>query len=353
MENKLYNFLVDIVKTKKVHRYEIPEDLIYDIIPKTNILSSIVIIEFPNNDVFLETLGVPEDDISVYDNFMSDYTNFYDDWRYDREYDDFREGYLWSELNQENQNLLEKIKMLFGALGPYENFERRIENFAQREVENMLEVVSNERSRCVHEAVKEILINETKNPFREFGIIQIYHGHKFKTTVGILIRLFNYVKNFVDIENFTLKDLLTYIFKRKNTDIGMWDELEYNAWCDDYNTDYINSEIKYEFEKIIDKIEESFSKNGTDNSAVKNIYELIDKVEKLGGFRRNIWVGDFLIVNFNKIRNNVLYMDIRKSVNGKEVIESRSAKNLEELNLILYHPELFESIKKNINKFLF
>ena len=48
-------------------------------------------------------------------------------------------------------------------------------------------------------------------------------------------------------------------------------------------------------------------------------------------------------------KTNTLHMQIQKPGSP---IQQRSINNLEDLNLTLYHPELFESVKKTLRKFL-
>ena len=51
-------------------------------------------------------------------------------------------------------------------------------------------------------------------------------------------------------------------------------------------------------------------------------------------------------------KTNKLKMIVHKSGKYSKGAEQRVVDNLEDLNLTLYHPELFESVKKTLRKFL-
>ena len=97
---------------------------------------------------------------------------------------------------------------------------------------------------------------------------------------------------------------------------------------------------------MLEKIEEDFE--GVNQEEFNKMYE---KVLSLGGFNEYIDLPDkgvqVLFHNFN-LKTNKLYFDLYKG-NKKE---ERSVDNLEDLNLELYHPELFESIRKILKKLL-
>jgi hypothetical protein len=87
-------------------------------------------------------------------------------------------------------------------------------------------------------------------------------------------------------------------------------------------------------------------------------------VNKLGGFDK--WIplqkeNRFIkFVNFNGETNTLVFYITKKGGTDNpeydgsldSISEKRSVNNVEDLNNEIYHPELFESIKKHLRKFL-
>jgi hypothetical protein len=149
----------------------------------------------------------------------------------------------------------------------------------------------------------------------------------------------------LNAEDEDLKGMLKLLYENYGgITVGGWYDLEYNVWCDDYDTEGFQGEANRILNKMLEKAEEEFE--GVDREEYDKIY---DTVMGLGGFNNLIKLPEKGIeVFFYKFDTNTnkLYFDLYKG-NKKE---TRSVDNLEDLNLQLYHPELFESLRKNIFK---
>jgi len=303
-----------------------------------NVLQSEVYLVF-NNTEFLNILGVTdEEDQWYYSRFMDGYS--YYDIDYYRYEEDFREGYIIDGSNDENKRIFDKIKKYIQT---DQNVYQFLEMKYSSEVDNIIESYARESTECIHREVRRIMESETKNPFRNFGIIEVYHGYKFKTTLGHLFRLYKTVGDY----DFGIYGLMISLVEKfmSNSDVGNWSELEYNVWCGDYNHDGVNYEIKENLEKILEDLTENVSPEYDD---------LLNYVLGHGGFGRTIQTS---VPNRNVIFDKMINDEnprlvLRVFKNNGLSSERRSVKNLEELYLILNQPELFESIKKTLRKLL-
>lgn len=341
MPSSTFEYLKNFYEKKGGHYQENDDELIYSIHPKSNILQSVVYIVFNDSTDFLKTLGVTDDeDIYTYDAFMGSY--HYRDFDYYRFYEEFRDGYLIDGLNDKNKNLFNNI---LNYIPRNESAEEYLNAAYPREIDEIINIYGSEYTDCVSRSVQKIITQETKNPYKNFGIIEVVHGYKFKTTLGTLLRLYRVVGDY----DLTISDLLETLIKkyRPNYEVGAWNELEYNTWCDDYDSEGVNDRIQKELETIFEDISERAS-NGYN--------ELINKILDFGGFGKQIKtkVLDRSVI-FDKIENLeypiVFFRLLKQTKNGVKV-EKRSLKTIDELNMVMYQPELFESFKKILRKLL-
>jgi hypothetical protein len=328
-------------------RYQYP-DIIVDI--KYNYdspSSSVVYFEFENNEEYFKILGIDnEEDIYVWDKFMGyyDYSYDYDSYRYE---EDWREGYIIRQFSPENLNLVKEILRLVNPTMILHDDETdtglgNIATYLNKRFDDIDYIISEYASLtqdCVRRAVIDVLKNETKNPFKKLGIIETYGDYKFKTTLGVLIHWYDTL----DAKDFEIPELLgTMLKKYDRTDRGGWYELEYNAWCDDFDWDSFHKETARQLNDILEKVEEDLSEDVN----FERYNELFNIVEKLGGFGRWIKIPSKKIeVYFSNIdiKTGKLSFTSRKPNHPSE---DRSVDNVEDLNLSLYHPELFEQLKK-------
>jgi hypothetical protein len=344
MPTNTYEFLKQIAKGEDsgYNRWNYPDDLIHDIrINEKNPLASQITLDFDKDSDFLEILGVDENDAWTYNYIMYDDSS---DWDWYTYRDEWKEGYILDGFNNENKEKFEKIvrlslspktsvrsDILNGILGIYEN-----------QVENIISAYANENERCQIDGAKEIIRRETEKPFDRFGIIEVWYGSRFKTTVGILLNWYRMLK----MEDDDIKHLLKSLFEKYNpkSDIGGWEEIRYNSFCDDYDSEGVQREIGFELDKIIEEIEE--------DGINEDFQKLYDTVVKLGGFNNHIELKDKeMSVVFQSIDPHTGRLVFKIFKKGGES-EQRSVDNLEDLYLNLYQPELFESVKDILNRIL-
>lgn len=354
MPSETYEFLEKLSNGdySEIYSFNYPDELIGRINESSkNPRSTQIIIEIDNDEKYLNILGIDnEDDIWIWNRFI-DNSHSYDHYSWDRYRDDFFEGYIFDSLNQENLRLISKIRNLTPVPQTKEQdtqhkLEKYLDTKFYSEIDDIIGIFQTYNDDCVARAVQDILINETKNPFQKFGIVEIYPHHKFKTTVGILLNLYK----MMNAQELDLSGLLKEIDQKYNNSYsrGDWYELEYNSWCDDFDSLGMNNEIKIELEKIIEQIEETIN----DDEDFKNYNELFDAVFELGGFER--WINlpqKRSTVNFQELKTNPTRLKFLYNKPNKGM-EARSVKNLEELNMMLYQGELFENVKKTLRKLL-
>lgn len=356
MPSKTYEFLKNIAQGKVHSRWDLdfPDDeIIYSVkLNDKNPSMSTVTLKF-ESEKFLEVLGVTDnEDIWVWNTFMGNYYSGreYDWYRYN---EDWNEGYIINDLNDENKELLKEIMSYLTPGVRYnlnENKDRSkvskyLEKRYERSVEDIIDVYATEQEECKERAVKKELENETKNPFSRFGIVEVYHSFEYKTKVGILISLFHMLKGLeLDTEGL-LKKLIE---KYDKTDRGYWYELEYSVWCDDYNRDYVDNQIKEQLENILEQVKEELEEGGGD---IEEFNKLVSKIEELGGFNNFIDILDKNIrvkfIGIDPETNKVIYKVQKKS---NYDWEDRSLSSVDELNTLLYNYELFETIRKILRR---
>jgi len=355
MPSETYEFLKNIAEGNAVDRWRYPDDLINNVYPSSKNPSSTRIELRFNDNEFLEILGITDDnDIWTWNTFMGNYYTGreYDWYRYN---EDWREGYIINDFNDENKELVKEI-MSYLTPGVRYNLDEHedgskvskyLEKRYERAVENIIDIYATEQEECKERAIKKELEDETKNPFSRFGIVEEYHSWKYTTSVGILLGLYKMIKD----NELDLKELLTKLIEKYDrVDRGGWDELEYNVWCDDYNRDYVDSQINKELENILEQVKEELEEGGVD---IEEFNKLMSKIEDLGGFNRFIDIPEKNIkVKFIKINpetNRVIYQ-VQK--NSSYDLEKRSLSSVEELNTLFYNYELFETIRKILRKIL-
>lgn len=349
MASETYEFLRKIVKGDEVNRWNYPDELIYDILHSKGKSPKIEIV-FNNDDDFLEVLGIKdEEDRWTWSRFSGGYNDsFYDNYRYVEDWD---EGYILRGFKGKNVELLNKIlrftnpKLYFNE-GDDESA-IKISNFLTSKFGNECENITYEWGRnweeCNARKVQEQLMDETNDPFRNFGIIQKRHAYKFVTSVNILLNLYKTL----NAEDKDLKGMLTLLYETYgNRSIGDWYDLEYNVNCDDFDDEGFQNEVTRYLEQILEIVEVDF-----DGDNQEEYTKMYNKVMSLGGFNKKIKLPEKnIVVLFYDFKSNLnkLYFNLYKDTKT----EKRSVNNLEDLNLQLYHPELFESVRRILKKLL-
>lgn len=352
MASETYKFLKSIVNGEEVSRWDYPDPLIDYVKISEPRTSTKITIAFDNDDDFLEVMGIEdENDRWAWNRYKSSYDYDFDTYRYQEDWD---EGYLIRNFDQSNIDLVNQILKYTkpGLIYSDENEEsrREVSKFLSSMFSDECDEIAYEYGvldwDCILRSVNQVLEEETSNPFIKLGIIQKIHGYKFESTVGVLLSVYRLLK----AEDDDLKELLKKVDEKvnPNKNRGDWYELEYNTYCDDFD----NETFQYEVGRILTRMLEKAEEDLVGNTNFEEFNNLYDKVISLGGFNKHIPLEHKeMSVIFEKINpeTNKLIFKVYKDKGG---FERRSVDNLEDLNLQLHHPELFESIKNIIKKLL-
>lgn len=354
MASETYEFFKDLASGKEINRWSYPDKLIYDVRHTRGSNSIKVVITFDDDDDFLDVLGITNDDNDRYN--WRRFTSYYhhDDWDSYRYEDDWKEGYTLQNFNNENVELVNEILKFTNPhlrMTPDADYAilHKIADFLQTrfrsEIDDLIYDNADQRETCIHEGARQVIVKETDNPFKRFGIVQKSHAYKFETTVNVILKLYKLLK----AEDEDLKGLLTKLHEKYPNEkyIGGWDDLTYEAWCDDFDKELEQQNFKKHLEKILEEVKENL-----DESDINEFNLLFNKITELGGFNKFINIPyKKMSVVFKSLddKTNKLKMIIHKDGGG---VEQRVVDNLEDLNLTLHHPELFESIKKTLRKLL-
>ena len=345
-----YNFLLNVSNGYDPY-YNYPSDYIYRLeFNKTNPKFSKVYIRFDSTEKFLKTLGLDDSDIREYEDAFSPYYNYYqtDEYTWKEEWLD---GYIINYFDPENLNLLSEILKITNPtlrLSDHAEVSEFLYNTYGDKVEDMYLSFGSEMDDCITQRVKDIMISECKDPYKKIGIEEEHYGYLYSTTVANLLLWYRMSQK----ENEDVDQVLTYWVEKLDSDkdIGFWDELKYNVNCqtEDLDISSINSTFKWSLEKILEDAESKLD----ENLDFENYLELYNKVNEMGGFGYWISIPNKKIeVRFKKLNFERPYLvfDVYKpnpqgsdSPYSQGSTEVRSANNIEELNLSLFEPELFE-----------
>jgi hypothetical protein len=269
--------------------------------------------------------------------------------------EEWKEGYIIGNFNEENKK---KVVQILNRLAPHmsEEYWGDVNSDINREVSQLLnEHFSDEVEQIAYDysieydnalvkGLKDYIVHNICNKFFYINIFEKDCAHKYITTVGNLIDLYdNYAK---DKNDAILKVLKDYI-----NDENLW--LEYDLGEDYY--DYYHHEnfddvtfqrdVERQLNKIIDKIDEDI-----DDDVLKKHVELYNFIKQKGyafgkfyNFPEEKTFGKDTNNNmfrFDKLENgkvNVLYR-----ISSSRFYNTTNFKlDIEQLKNFLYHPELF------------
>ena len=352
MASETYEYLKNLANGQEFNRWAQPDELIYDIHHTRGSNAIKVIITFDKDDDFLDVLGVDDpDDRWHWSKYTSNYNDDPDTYRYQ---DDWNEGYLISNFDESNIELVNEILKYTNPRLRYtypndtdvlSEVSKFLESRFKSEIEDLIYDYAYQQEDCIFMGARDSIVKVTDKPFNKFGVIQKSHAYKFETNVSILLKLYR----ILHAEDEDIKGLLTKLYEKYplNKDIGGWTDYPYESWCDDYNKEEEQENIKKHLEKILDEVKENL--DAYDSEEYNKLY---DVVAKLGGFNKWINIPEKNIsVTFNSLddKTNKLTLTVHIPMGPAQ---KRTVNNLEDLNLTLYHPELFESVKKILKKLL-
>lgn len=313
---------------------------IKDISEFEKIGESIIDIEFDDSEKIPEYLGMNENDLYLYNNVNSSYSDYEIIDSYNVK-ESFLEGYGFVYLyNKETIESVQKISKIL--LGRETNFN---ENQQVVELNQVLyEEFPKECDNIIYEYCSEInhaISDAIRNDMnKEIGEVLKKYDFKVYNLETIRIRaadLFSYYLEY-NAPNLNVTHLFEKIFSRYQIDGGWYENAyEYESSAD-IDKDSFNNYVQREFDTILDKVESEFNED-----VIKNYYKLVNDISKKFPINKELPIPktkkyNFVILGFDKEGPKIVI----KLINN----ETRATKNItlteENFNYLLYQPTLFD-----------
>jgi len=297
-------------------------------------------IKFDDDEDFLKTIGLNQDDISFYLQIMNPYNNseVYD--RYTSE-DDFIQGYgPWYYFDIDNEEKLEQIgKIIHSAEFDVEDgrsreqFSKKLKNLFPKVFDKIVREYASERNDEMQISAEKMINDELAN-FGEdldFRLVD-------ESIITTAVNLFGLYAKLGSLD-LPPKKLVEMAFQGLDYDMGRWSE---NIWelSDDKNFDKegFNNQVSIDLDNLIDEI--------YDSDKFPNLEEYFKMVKRISSkFEIGEWFplpkdkSKLTDVKIEKLEpeTNKIIVSIRKGLKKKEV-------KLSEQNFynLLYQPELFQ-----------
>ena len=338
-QSDVYKLLLAVKNGEKVtsRQMENSDDLIWKFIyNEKNPSKSMIKFHFDEMKDYLNLFELDEYDVYFAEALYSYYSN-YEFIDYDHGYNEWTEGYLLYQFSEENLNKFKQITRLVlptaAKLNDDEDKEKaskKVEDMFSDEVGEIISDWVDEQNICRSKGAKEWVEGEVCDYFNEYGIIKQNCFSNYYTTVGILLSLYNMVKD----NTFNLTEVLKYIGHR-TSNIGGWDENRWEVDCVDFDEESFNKNVEYQLDKILGKLEDS--EDFIDVYEYSEIYDRISKEFRFN-YRYQTKSGREFFIRKLDPSNNKIIVQVFKKEGG---MEERSYTE-EEFNNFLVSPELFE-----------
>jgi hypothetical protein len=321
-----------------VEELEESDPSILSVTPKEPLGQSGLVIDFGDDEKFLNLLDLGDDDIW----FFNMVNSYYNDYEFIDSYsvvEDWKEGYIiYSNLNDENT---EKLKEISEILLPSKDFDITDEEFRKNlsevlsetfedEVDYILGDYSSEKNREMGITARES-VNKEVNEFLEFAGFSIKRAYDELITTPANLLMWS-VK--LGITKSDIISLFKVIIEQYGN-IGGWAENSYEYQDDDnFDNESFNREVERQFDNILEKIDD-------DENPISEFLEFRRKI--LSKFKLNVWYG---LPKDESIRFKIKTFD-RDDV--KVVVEIQTPLGYktykfdeEKFYSFLYQPELFK-----------
>jgi uncharacterized protein YihD (DUF1040 family) len=310
---------------------------------RSNPNNSIVVIEFNNEEDFLNIFDLDENDIYEWRYYMSDYSNVdYDDYRYT---EDWNEGdfFQYAFDDQNKEKLINIVRTFFPStdITDTKKISLLANEIDSNFVDRVVDEYASEWETCIYNAARDEIRSEVENPFIKFGIKEKLLAYKYESTVGVLLTWYKQLKS----EDVDLGGLLKGLINKfdRNNYRGNWGEIRYNTDCNDWNNDAYQTYVSDRLDKIIEKYEE--------DERFVNYYEFIElqqKIDQEYGFGKWIPVKTDKNIYFkiDKIDPGTNKVIITFRNNQSDNREEQRSVDFEDLKRIETQYELFEQIKR-------
>lgn len=343
--SEIYNALVRIKNGEEINSYELEriDDLVYSYkFNKTNPGKSIIKLTFSDDEDYWKLFDLSNEDIWFANAVYSRYNSFQFE-NEDFATNDWNEGYMIQVFNNENlskvSEILEFIAPMYSKLRNDDERMKASEILAtmfEREIDEIKYEYVSEMNYCKNNSAKQMIESETCDAFQQYGIINRTCFTTYMTSVSLLLNLYKKVND---------NSLSIYeVLKKIGNDInigGNWYEYAYEIDCYDFDHENFDRNVNYQLEKIMDKITDD------DNFIDKKHF-----VEKLIPILDKYDIDEWYVLPKDESKKfKILNIDLDSEsifvgLSSKPYTPSEPRRyNIEDFNMFLYQPELFEQKK--------
>jgi hypothetical protein len=301
---------------------------------------SMVTLKFSDDEDYFTLFDLGQDDMWFLNNLFNSYSYDMDFYHSDFGYEDWKEGYLMREMDDENRKkVLEITSFMDPSIKNLDNDENvtkasklLMDNF-RRETESIVDDYISEKDSCMAETAKTSIRSELCDPFQTYGLFN--KGgcfYTYITTVNVLLGMYKIAKD----RTLNLQQVLSKIAHQIS--VGPYQEYMYEYGCDDFDSKSWNSWVSNQLDKILVIVEES------------DMFINIDEYKKIASevltkYNVGEWYKTpkdkklrFKITEIDP-KTNKIFLQTQKQFQD---IEKRSY-TLEEFNNFLYNLEIFEN----------
>jgi len=316
------------------------------ILPNKPLGQSELIIEFDNDEEFLSSLDLDDDDIW----FLKMITSSYSDYEFMDSYsveDDFKNGYnIYFDLNKEN---MDKLKDIAAVVYPNFEFDFESEDYKTNLSKNLLDLFPiemgwilgdyhSEKNSEMFSVAKETVSKEIDEVLEKSGI-EVYRQYdEVKTTVANLLMWVTRLEIYKIDAKSLIKQIIEHNTKSR---IGGWFENSYEFQNPEYfDETSFNNSVSRQFDVILEILDSSSEEEGNTIGDFINFRNRIIK-----NFDLNTWYvlpkkksDRFRIEGFDREDMKVI-VRVSLSNKSKDKTFKLSEDNFYQL---LYQPELFD-----------
>lgn len=342
--SETYEMLLKIKNGELKGKVEI-DDLNIDPIniSSSNPSKSMVTLRF-DIDEYIKIFRLGEYDESFILTLFSSYSSWiFRDWS--TYADDFSEGYLIGNFNEENLITLSKIssfilpeitleKLRVGGQDDMKRISERLDELFSNEVNDIISEFETVNEQCIYDTAKQDIVSDLCNILEKYFIYKKSNAcfYKYVTSVNNLIRLYGKVKR----KTKSISELLKTLLEMDNVGFS-YEELQGYGECHHkfFDDSSFHRETSIQLEKILEKIE-----NNTDFKSIEEFNKISNELRKKFEFGRvyDLPKDDSKEIVFHKMNpedNTIVY-----TFRDKKTGSSKSGKSdWEQVKLLLYHPE--------------
>lgn len=338
--SEIYDALVRIKNGEDIPSYQVEQmdTLVYNVRFNQNSPGkSRIKLRFNSDEDYWKLFDLTQDDIWFANAIYSDYDTF--DFEGDYIYEDWHEGYVLRDFNEENTQKLKDILILIAPEiskleydDDYKKASELLRSMYERRCDEIIYSYQSERNACKVRGAKQMIEGDTCEAFQNYGILN--QGSCFDTyltTVSVLLSLYKMAGD----TSLTITELLKKIGHTINIS-GDWYEFMYETDCVDFDNESINRNVSWELDKIMDELIED--ENFVDMKATsEKIFKILKKykVGKAYPIPRDP-KNKFKILKINP-KEQLIVVEVQKG----QIWEEKRNYNIDDFDLFLYHPELF------------